>query len=88
MAILGIPRLAAETAGAAMGTGTGQYGIVPTIVPAGSGDLIAKIAALPTKPFAGSLSAIDIFLVVGVVGFASIVWGFMLYHVRLAAKQV
>jgi hypothetical protein len=86
--ILGIPRLSATVGGQAVGTGTGQYGFVPQATDdAGPAGVFATLAALPGKPFAGPLSAVDIFLGVGVVVVASIVWHFVLYHIRLAAER-
>lgn len=65
------------------GTGTGAAGISNTLA-----DALNGAWGIATKPFAGSLSAIDLGLIVGVLMIAAIAWNFILFHIRAAAETI
>jgi hypothetical protein len=80
----------AGDAGLAEGTGTGQFGIAP-IVEAGTstiGGAVTGIWHWLNRPFTSPMSAIDVFLLVGIVLTAVLVWNLVLYHIRIAAEAV
>jgi hypothetical protein len=80
----------AGSAGQALGTGTGQHGVVP-LTEAGGGMFSDGIAAVWTwinKPFTTPLDPMDVFLLVGIVLVAIISWNLILYHIRIAAETI
>jgi hypothetical protein len=76
----------AGSAGVALGTGTGQHGNVPLQDVMGSG--INAVMDWLNKPFTTPMSSIDVFLLVGTVLTAIIIWNFLMYHIRIAAETV
>ena len=40
------------------------------------------------KPFTQAMAPIDVFLLVGVVIIAAVIWNLVLYHVRIAAEAI
>lgn len=78
------------TTGAALGTGTGQHGIVPTMGTLGGtvGGAIQDIWNWLNEPFTTPLSLFEVFLIVGAIIVAIILWNLILYHIRIAAETV
>lgn len=78
------------TTGMALGTGTGQAGIVPAMGTLGStvGGAITDVWNWLNEPFTSPLSPTGLFLIVGAIIVAIILWNLILYHVRLAAETV
>lgn len=76
----------AGSAGVSLGTGTGQHGSVPL-----EGSFVSGINAVMdwlNKPFTTPMSTVDVFLLVGAVMTAIVVWNFLMYHVRIAAETI
>jgi hypothetical protein len=79
----------AGSAGVSLGTGTGQHGQVPvTGMGGGMGATIQRVYDWINKPFVGDASPGDVFLMVGIVLVAIIVWNLVLYHIRIAAETI
>lgn len=80
----------AGDAGMAAGDGTGRFGITPMVSGATGavGGAVTEVWAWINKPFTTPLSSFDVFLLVGVVLIAAIVWNLILYHVRIAAESI
>ena len=78
------------TTGLAVGTGTGQAGIVPAMGTLGGtiSGAISDTWAWLNEPFQTPLDAWSIFLIVGVIIVAIILWNLILYHIRIAAETV
>lgn len=82
--------------GMMLGTGTGQAGMTPTAdSSSGSGTLMGDIADAFNSlwewlntPFTTPLDLTEIFLLVGGVLVAIILWNFILYHIRIAAETI
>jgi len=80
----------AGDAGIAEGDGTGRFGITPLVSGATStvGGAVTDVWAWLNKPFTTPLAPFQVFLLVGVVLIAAIVWNLILYHVRIAAESI
>lgn len=76
----------AGTTGVSLGTGTGQHGNVPLQDAVGSG--INAVMDWLNKPFTTPLNKTDVFLLVGTVLTAIIIWNFLMYHIRIAAETL
>lgn len=78
------------TTGMALGLGTGQAGIVPAMGTLGGtvGAAITDTWDWLQTPFKNPLSFWGLFLIVGAVIVAIILWNLILYHVRIAAETV
>lgn len=75
--------------GAAYGTGTGQHGVAPSTIGATSvQQAIQNIWGWLNQPFTQAMSPTDVFLLVGVVIIAIILWNLILYHIRIAAETI
>jgi hypothetical protein len=77
--------------GAVTGTGTGQHGIIPLVGSFGGGGMLGGLDHLwhwLNKPFNAPMSPVDIFLVVGSVLIAIILWNLILMHLRMAAEAI
>ena len=76
--------------GAAYGTGTGQHGVAPST--GGIGGTVQQafqnLWQWLQTPFTQSMSPTDVFLLVGVVLVAIILWNLILYHIRIAAETL
>lgn len=77
----------AGSAGTALGTGTGQYGITPL---AGSpmGNFWQSFWSWLNAPLTQTISAYTIFLIMGAIAVAWFLWGMIFYHIRIAAESV
>ena len=80
----------AGDAGIAQGQGVGQHGVSPmTDGLAGTiGDSVTGVWRWINRPFTSAMSPVDVFLLVGVVIVAALVWNLVLYHVRIAAEAI
>jgi hypothetical protein len=84
---------AAGDAGYAVGTGTGQHGIVPEVTGGGGvvglfKDTVLSLWAWINKPISTPMSPYSIFVGVGVLLIVILAWNFILYHVRIAAESI
>lgn len=78
------------TTGMVLGTGTGQQGIVPAMGTLGgtvSGS-VQNIWQWLNEPFTTPLSFGGLFLIVGAILVAIILWNLILFHIRIAAETV
>jgi hypothetical protein len=80
----------AGTTGIALGQGVGQYGVSPMTndIGASVGHGVTGVWAWINRPFTSAMSPADVFLLVGVVIVAAIVWNLILYHIRIAAEAI
>lgn len=80
----------AGDAGIAAGDGTGRFGITPVVggMTGTMGEGVTDVWEWLNKPFTTPLAPYSIFLLVGVVLIASVVWNLILYHVRIAAESI
>src|SRR5262245_18792225 len=76
--------------GVAQGQGVGQHGVSPM-----TGNLGGSVAggvmdvwAWINRPFTHAMSPFDVFLLVGVIIVAALVWNLVLYHIRIAAEAI
>jgi hypothetical protein len=76
--------------GIAQGSGVGQHGVTPMTGPITDtvGGAAASVWDWINKPFTQAMAPIDVFLLVGVVIIAAVVWNLVLYHVRIAAEAI
>lgn len=80
----------AGSAGAALGTGTGQHGVIPLVSNLGGGvtSAIQDFLDWLNTPFKTPMSPASVGLLVGVIIIAILGWNFILYHVRIAAEAI
>jgi|SRR5215469_5262182 len=80
----------AGSAGIALGTGTGQHGVIPMVSNIGSGikGAIKEFYDWVNHPFATPMSPQSVFILVGVVLLSIIAWNFVTYHIRIAAEAI
>src|SRR5215470_8287631 len=80
----------AGTTGIAQGQGVGQHGVSPMTgdIGASAADGVTNVWDWLNRPFTHVWSPAGIFLLVGSVIIAAIVWNLMLYHVRIAAEAI
>jgi hypothetical protein len=80
----------AGSTGAAMGTGTGQHGVAPTNGNGGGGMMEAfqDVWDWLNTPFRSPMAPMDVFLMVGSVLVALILWNLILYHIRIASESL
>jgi hypothetical protein len=81
------PHLATSASGIAEGTGVGPHGITP-MGGAGMGGAITDFWQWLNRPFTTPLSLTDIFLIVGAIIVAIILWNMILFHIRVAAEAL
>ena len=76
--------------GSAYGTGTGQHGVAPSTGGIGGTmqQAVTNLWNWLQTPFTSSMSPTDVFLLVGVVIVAIILWNLILYHIRIAAETL
>lgn len=78
-------------AGVAVGTGTGQYGMVPMQSNIGSGTVSQVVQDFKTwldTPFTTPLSPSGLIILVGVVLASIIGWNLIFYHIRIAGEAI
>jgi hypothetical protein len=78
----------AGSAGQALGTGTGQHGITPLLGGSAVGNAFASVWAWLNKPFTTPMNKVDVFLLIGTIIVAVLLWNIILYHVRIAAETI
>jgi hypothetical protein len=78
----------AGSAGLAIGTGTGQAGVVPITGGASGMGAVQEVWSVINRPFTTPMSAIDVFLLVGVILVAVVLWNLVLFHIRIAAETI
>lgn len=78
----------AGSSGVSLGTGTGQQGNVPIQGGKMGNGLIQPVIDFINKPFTTPLNKTDVFLLVGTVLIAVLLWNLILYHVRIAAETL
>ncbi|PWT78034.1 MAG: hypothetical protein C5B60_01765 [Chloroflexi bacterium] len=80
----------AGTTGFAQGQGVGQHGVSP--MTGGIGGMVTGAVTgvwdWLQKPFTTHMAPVDVFLLVGVVIIAAIIWNLVLYHIRIAAEAI
>jgi hypothetical protein len=76
--------------GIAQGQGVGQHGVSPM-----TGELTGSVAGgvesvwdWLNTPFKNALSPVTVFMLVGIVIVAALVWNLVLYHIRIAAEAI
>jgi hypothetical protein len=77
----------AGSSGVSLGTGTGQHGTVPTEGLMSNG-LVQPVLDFLNRPFATPLNKTDVFLLVGSVLIAVLLWNLILFHIRIAAESI
>jgi hypothetical protein len=77
----------AGSSGVSMGTGTGQNGSVP-VGDGMDGGFVAPVMDFLNKPFTTPLSKADVFLLVGTILIAVLLWNLILFHIRIAAESI
>ena len=86
------PSSAAPVAGATgltLGTGTGQHGVVPQANGGGGMlDAFQDVWEWINRPFKYPMAPLDVFLLVGTVLVALILWNLILYHIRIASESL
>ena len=80
----------AGSTGIAQGQGVGQQGITPMAgdITGSVGNAVTDVWSWINRPFTSSMAPVDVFLLVGVVIVAAIVWNLVLYHIRIAAETI
>jgi hypothetical protein len=80
----------AGSTGIASGSGTGQHGVSPMTgtIATTAGDAATGVWDWLNKPFTHPMAPLSIFMLVGVVLIAAVVWNLILYHVRIAAEAI
>lgn len=79
----------AGSSGLALGTGTGQHGVVGMASNLGGGvtTAITEFDDWLKTPF-GPMSPLSVTILVGVILVAILAWNMILYHVRIAAEAI
>ena len=81
----------AGSTGTALGTGTGAHGLQPAsglIGGGGMGDALNQVWSFLNTPFSSPMDATSLFLIVGTILIAIVVWNLLLYHIRIAAETI
>jgi hypothetical protein len=80
----------AGSAGVAVGTGTGQHGVIPIISDLGGGmsAAIKDFWDWLNEPFTTPMTPASLTIMVGVILVAIVLWNLVLYHVRIAAEAI
>ncbi len=79
--------------GVASGQGIGRFGVTPD-APAGGGIVDGAGAAVTgvwgwlNRPFTQRMSPLNVFLLIGIIIIAALVWNLILYHIRIAAEAI
>ena len=78
----------AGSAGVTLGTGTGQHGTQPLEGSMMNSNPIVAAWNWLNEPFKTPMAPSSIFLLVGVVLIAILLWNLILFHVRIAAESL
>lgn len=86
----GSAAMPAGSAGLAVGTGTGKFGVIPMASNLGGGvvNAITEFDDWLTTPFKTPMSPWSVALLVGVVLVSILAWNLIIYHVRIAAEAI
>jgi hypothetical protein len=79
----------AGATGITLGTGTGQQGLLPQA--SGGGGMMEAVQDVwqwLNTPFKSPMAPTDVFLLVGTVLVALILWNLILYHIRIASESL
>jgi hypothetical protein len=78
----------AGSSGISLGTGTGQQGQVPVGGNGMGNGIVQPVLDFLNEPFTTPLSKADVFLLVGTILVAIILWNLILFHIRIAAESI
>ena len=80
----------AGSAGLAVGTGTGRFGLVPVFsdISGGVSDAINDFWNWLNAPFTEPMTPGSLTIIVGTIIVAVMFWNLVLYHVRIAAEAI
>lgn len=78
----------AGSAGTALGVGTGRFGFQNVAGNAMGNNPFTAAWHWLNEPFTTPLSTTEIFLLVGIVLIAILMWNLILYHIRIAAEAI
>lgn len=80
----------AGSTGTSLGTGTGAHGMVPVtgLMEGGVGNALNEVWQFLNTPFTEPLDATSLFLIVGTILVAIVLWTLILYHIRIAAETI
>jgi hypothetical protein len=78
----------AGDAGSASGTGAGRYGVSLDTGGTMFGNVFLRVWNWLNTPFTTPFSAVDMFLIGGVIFGTIILWNMILYHVRIAGEAI
>jgi hypothetical protein len=80
----------AGSTGTVEGTGTSRYGFVPVtgLIGGGVGNALDEVSSWLKTPFTTPMDPTSLFLMVGVVLVAIVIWNLVLYHIRIAAETI
>lgn len=78
----------AGSAGVSLGTGTGQHGSVPLEAEDSKMGGVTQVFDWLNTPFTTPMSKSDVFLLIGTIIVAIMIWNFVLYHIRIAAETI
>jgi hypothetical protein len=83
------PGVAGST-GTILGTGTGRLGLVPVagLIGGGVGTALDEVWSFLNTPFTSPLDPTALFLIVGTILVAIVLWNLILYHIRIAAETI
>lgn len=81
----------AGSTGTVLGTGTGAHGLQPVTglgEGSGMGGALNEVWTFLQTPFSSPMDATSLFLIVGTILIAIVVWNLVLYHIRIAAETI
>jgi hypothetical protein len=78
----------AGSAGLSLGTGTGRYGTQSVEGNGSMGNPFVATWNWINEPFKSPMSPGSVFVLVGVVLVAILMWNLILYHIRIAAEAI
>jgi hypothetical protein len=79
----------AGSSGLMLGTGTGQAGVqLLDASGASNGNPFVAAWSFLNKPFKTPMTMTGVFLLVGTVIVAIVLWNLILYHIRIAAEEI
>jgi hypothetical protein len=83
------PGVAGST-GTTLGTGTGRFGIQPVmgLIGGGMSGAIEEVWDWVNQPFTTPMNPGTVFILVGIVLVAVVVWNLVLFHIRIAAETI
>lgn len=78
------------SAGWALGSGTGQHGVIPVVqdITGGVKSVVNDFWGWINKPFTTPMTPGSLTMIVGTIIVAILLWNLVLYHVRIAAEAI